>query len=310
MTDTSLPNTQSSVDPQSYVDSYAPPATSAPTASSMSSTTATPPTSSAPQRDHDPLEELEKALKEYEERQKQLGEQKQEAVEKTQAVVEASPKEDPLKELERVLDEYEAKFKSDDQALAPAVSAPAQQDALSQEEYRSVLKDEPVSTPAPAESAASSTSSAPATGPAEKIEEQNIFELLGVMDADSSEKEAFLDELQTALWEDFLDKDLALLVTESQLKEVRDLRAQTSLPENDRQEKLIKKVESLVPDIEDIMLEKALELKEEMVKERMAGMKEYFAAQSDKLAKIQEAETHISAGQWKTGAQLLNSLTA
>lgn len=269
----------------------------------MPSTTATPSTGSAPQRDHDPLEELEKALKEYEERQKQLGEQKQEAVEKTQAVVEASPKEDPLKELERVLDEYEAKFKQDDQALAPAVSAPAQQDALSQEEYRSVLKDEPVQ-------AQPSVGSTPATGPAEKIEEQNIFELLGVMDADSSEKEAFLDELQTALWEDFLDKDLALLVTESQLKEVRDLRAQTSLPENDRQEKLIKKVESLVPDIEDIMLEKALELKEEMVKERMAGMKEYFAAQSDKLAKIQEAETHISAGQWKTGAQLLNSLTA
>jgi hypothetical protein len=65
-----------------------------------------------------------------------------------------------------------------------------------------------------------------------------------------------------------------------------------------------------VPDVEDIMLEKALNLKEEMVWERVAGMKEYFANQQQSLAKIKEAENHLTAGHWKTGTQLLNTLTA
>jgi hypothetical protein len=69
-------------------------------------------------------------------------------------------------------------------------------------------------------------------------------------------------------------------------------------------------VEQLVPDVEEIMLEKALELKEEMVKERLVGMKEYYAARPAEFAKINEAEQHVLAGRWKTGAQLLNTLTA
>lgn len=311
MTDTSLPSHQSSAIPSSYVDSYTPPSSNNGAAAlPQTPVTATQPVAQtaapSPSSSSDPLAELEKALQEYEVRQKQLTQKTQQVVQQTQETVKATGADDPLAELERVLDEYESKYKQQPDILTPATAGGlATEDksaVLSPQEYEAVLKNEPVATTAP--------KTAFAADSGQGIEEQNIFELLGVIDAQAAEKEAFLDELQTALWEDFLDKDLALLVDQGQLKEIQDLRGQTALPENERQEKLIQKVEVLVPDVEEIMLEKALELKEDMVKERLSGMKEYYATRPAELTKIQAAEKQILAGQWKAGAQLLNTLTA
>lgn len=298
MTDTSLPSQPTPPVSHSYVDSYTPPVTTGqtPTPSQVPTPPSTPQSSAA-----DPLAELEKALQEYEARQKQLTAEEKDIAQKTQAVVKDTPGEDPLAELERVLDEYEAKYKQPPtQATADAGTT------MTNDEFKAMLKDEPIA----AKPVSTPTQPTQTSTGGQAIEEQNIFELLGVMDAEASEKEAFLDELQQALWEDFLDKDVSLLVTADQLKEIQTLRAQTTLPENERQEKLIAKVEKLVPDIEDIMLEKALELKEDMVRERLAGMKEYYAARPAEMAKIQTAEKEIAAGRWKAGAALLNSLTA
>ncbi|HEX9817353.1 MAG TPA: hypothetical protein VGA89_00435, partial [Patescibacteria group bacterium] len=298
------------------------------------------------QKTNDPLAELEKALAEYEARQKQQLPSAKAKV--TQADTVSQTSEDPLKELGRVLDEYEANYKkralakATDQNIMPApepttkpaiepvvesttqlasepTAKPAAQsttapepvgEVITPEEYQSVLKD----TPAESTTAKSSTSSPVSTtaiaSQAEPIEEQNIFELLGVLNSDSAEQEAFLDELQQAIWDDFLDKDLSLLVNPAQLKEVQSLREQAGLAEADRQEQQIAKVKELVPDIEEIMLEKALALKEEMVNERLSGMKEYFAGQTEKLAQLTEAEQYFQAGRWRTGAKILNSLSA
>lgn len=303
MTDTSLPSAQPP-SATSYVDSYNPPTGS----STSAAPSATKPQTAAPsapsaKASSDPLADLEKALQDYEDRQKQLAGKTQTVVDKTQQAVKTDDVKDPLAELERVLDEYESRYKqtagTSQDKKAPA-KAP---EPVTPEELQSVMKDEPMKP-------AATNSQKPVSDGAESIEEQNIFELLGVGDAEPAEKEAFLDELQQALWEDFLDRDVSLLVTPDQMKEIEALRQQNAGSEIAVQEQLIKKVETLVPDVEEIMLEKALELKEDMVRERVAGMKEYYAARPDDLAKVQEAEKHISAGRWKTGTQLLNTLNS
>ncbi|HCR81625.1 MAG: hypothetical protein UX28_C0003G0106 [Candidatus Pacebacteria bacterium GW2011_GWA1_46_10] len=331
MTDTSLPNHQSSAQ-NSYVDSYSPPASGSVKPVGGSSTPPQPagsvPTSSTTS---DPLAELEKALSEYEARQKQNQAKHQAVVKQAGTIPSTDLKEDPLAELERVLDEYDRKYRQKPgaqstttrstsvQSAAPAQSTPQPKDddkTMTADEFKYMLKhpNSPANTMPVAQPVAGSSTSSDAgkdfpAADKEAIEEQNIFELLGVMKADEHEKEAFLDELQQALWEDFLDKDLALLIDDNQLKEIQALRKKTDLTDTARQEQLIQKVEQLVPDIEEIMLEKALELKEDMVKERLAGMKEYYATKPDEMTKIQQAEQHILHGRWKTGAQLLNTLT-
>jgi len=130
------------------------------------------------------------------------------------------------------------------------------------------------------------------------------------MDADAAEKEAFLDELQQALWDDFLDRDLSLLINQKQFEEIKKLREQTDISDEERQNRLIATVEDLIPELEEIMLEKALDLKEAMVQERLAGMKEYFAGRSNELNKIKQAEQHLKARRWQTGSRILNTLIA
>lgn len=142
----------------------------------------------------------------------------------------------------------------------------------------------------------------------ESLEDQNIFFLLGVSDGSEEEKEKFLDELQQVIWEDFLEYDVKLLITSSEYEEFKKLLDEPAANDLEKQEKLVVFLEKLVPDLEEIMLEKALELKGDMVRERIAGMKEYHANNQAALATIGQAESMLGENKWRSTADTLNSI--
>lgn len=188
-------------------------------------------------------------------------------------------------------------------APTPDTVAPAQ------ESTESVSAAAPTSaTPAPSTSDAQGDANRP-TG-SQNLEDQNIFFLLGVEDGSDEEKEAFLDELQQVIWEDFLDRDVELLLTEEEFQGLKQLMVQKDKSELQIQEDMVVYLEKLIPDLEEILLEKALELKEDMVKERLASMRELAAGKDEVLAKLSEAETLIRDNQWRSAAEVLNALPA
>jgi hypothetical protein len=138
---------------------------------------------------------------------------------------------------------------------------------------------------------------------------QNIFDLLGAADGEDSEKEAFLDELQQVVWEDFIQTDVQTLLTEAEYAEFSQIVNQQDTPNEEKQEKAIKYLENLLPDLEEILLNKALQLKQDLVWERVAGMREYFAGQDQQLQAVVQAEALFKQGRWHDGAQLLNTLS-
>lgn len=142
----------------------------------------------------------------------------------------------------------------------------------------------------------------------EVIEDQNIFQLLGVNDGTDEEKERFLDELQEVIWEDFLETDLELLVTEEEHAKVKEILAQTNKNDQELQDETIQFLEKLIPDLEEIMLEKALELKEDMVRERIAGMREFYAGNTSALGQLSEAEKLLTEDKWYSATQKLNGV--
>lgn len=146
----------------------------------------------------------------------------------------------------------------------------------------------------------------------EDIESQNIFFMLGVEDGDDDLKEKFLDQLQEVIWDDFLTNDIELLLTQNELGEFKTYKEKVDASEGDAQEQakdeMVGYIEGLVPDLEDIMLEKALDLKADLFVERINGMKEYFAENQEKLAKVFEAEKQMYADQWKSAADVLNGI--
>lgn len=149
-----------------------------------------------------------------------------------------------------------------------------------------------------------------AAAPSQALEDQNIFELLGIADASDDEKEVFLDELQSVIWEDFVENDVELLLTEDELKQFQAIAGETSASEEDRQGKMIEFLENLIPDLEKIMLEKAIELKEELTRERISEYQEFYKADPAKLDQVNQALSMVDQDQWRNAAVALNSLRA
>ena len=160
----------------------------------------------------------------------------------------------------------------------------------------------------PPESQTASEAPTSNTDSSELLENQNIFELLGITEATEEEKELFLDELQQVIWEDFVENDVELLLTEDELKEFRVIAENTSLSEDDRQGQMIEFLENLIPDLDKIMLEKALDLKEEMTRQRIIELQQHYKDTPERLEIVQQALTLADQQQWRSVAATLNAM--
>lgn len=156
----------------------------------------------------------------------------------------------------------------------------------------------------------SQASTAPSAPASEKLEDQNIFTLLGVSDGSDSEKSQFLDQLQQVIWEDFLENDVTLLVLDSEYQKLKEITGENTADLSiETQEKVIEYLEELIPDLEDIMVDKAVRLKADLVRERIQSLKTLHSADSEKSAKILEAESLIHDDKWASGSSVLNTLS-
>lgn len=172
------------------------------------------------------------------------------------------------------------------------------------------LKPEPISDPKPQPKPEPKVDPKPKLKPtkqgSQSLQSQNIFFLLGVKDGAEDEKEAFLDELQQVIWEDFLANDVQLLITVEEMTQLKVIMAKGDGAQE--QEEMIVYLEKLIPDLEEIMLEKALHLKADLVRERIAGMRDYHKENQVALDQLKKGEELVSQDQWQSAAETLNSI--
>ncbi len=159
-----------------------------------------------------------------------------------------------------------------------------------------------------ASSSASNPSSETNSDVSEEIADQNIFEMLGVTDGTTEQREQFLDELQAVIWDDFIEHDTKLLLTDEEQQELRKI-LDPDPKSAENQEKAVIYLEKLIPDLEEIMLEKALQLKEEMARERLRAMQELHSQDPQKTSVINQAQQAMNEKKWNTATKLLNSLS-
>ena len=172
-------------------------------------------------------------------------------------------------------------------------------------------RDQPIDTVSSAPSSeplVAEQTVAETTGPSEELADQNIFEMLGVTTGTPEQREQFLDELQQVIWEDFIEHDTKLLLTDAEQVELQKILQAAPDKSLEQQEQVVVYLEKLIPDLEDIMLEKALQLKEEMARERLRSLRELHRNDPDKIATIDRAEQQMSQQQWRSASELLNSL--
>ena len=141
----------------------------------------------------------------------------------------------------------------------------------------------------------------------EELKSQNIFTMLGLMNITDEEKNQFLDELEAMIWDDFVVHDLELLLTSEEYTGARKILDNADINKDEVKENLIVYLEKLIPDLDEVLYDKALELKSEMMGERLGKMKE--SADEAVLAKVKEVENLISQNLWKSASLLLNQLS-
>lgn len=195
------------------------------------------------------------------------------------------------------VDEYVPPVQTSTNQASEAVSEPSAT-AQSSDVVETVPTSTQSATPAP-------TTDTPSS---EALEDQNIFDLLGITEATEEEKELFLDELQQVIWEDFVENDVELLLTEDELKEFRAISENTSVSEDDRQGQMIDFLEKLIPDLEKIMLEKALDLKEDMTRQRITELQQHYKDTPERLDIVQQTLTLADQQQWRSVATTLNAM--
>lgn len=142
----------------------------------------------------------------------------------------------------------------------------------------------------------------------ESLEEQNIFSMLGVSTASNEQRESFLDELQQVIWEDFLEYDVKLLITLEDYDHLQEMLKKPGSDTEQSQEEIVTYLEKKIPDLENIMLEKALELKAEMFKERLTSLRELFSDQPEKIKSLAAAEKLMLEQKWRSAVEAVASL--
>lgn len=227
-----------------------------------------------------------------------------------------------LADLEKKIDQEAAKNKSQSsenvaaESVVPVAAPTATVDTTS--DFRQARSATPLtepaavdeSTPAITPAASTSPTSAPTESAVEPDQEdlksQNIFDMLGLAKISDEEKNQFLDELELMIWDDFIVHDLELLLTSEEHAKARQILDDNSKSDDERKEALVIFLEKLIPDLDEVLYEKALELKSEMMAERLNKLK--ADATPATAATVKQAESMIAQNRWRSAAQLLNSL--
>lgn len=180
----------------------------------------------------------------------------------------------------------------------------------------SVNQSQPPANPVPSNMPFDDTTDVVSSGaaavntPSESLDDQNIFFMLDADDGTEEQKNQFLDELQQVIWEDFLENDTKLLLTNDEMMQLQDLTGGDFSKPILEQEAAVEFLEKLIPDLEDLMLEKALQLKGDLFRERITSLRELYADNPEQLGAVEQANSLMEQDQWFSATQTLNAMTA
>jgi len=143
---------------------------------------------------------------------------------------------------------------------------------------------------------------------AEDLESQNIFEMLNLDHLEQSEKEAFLDDLEKLIWDNFIEVELAQLLNPEEKAQAEQILADSTKGDDERKEALLIYLEKFIPNLEEIMYKKALLLKKEMFEERIRKSRQQASEDNNLslMADLDQIQELIKADRYKTAIALLN----
>lgn len=138
------------------------------------------------------------------------------------------------------------------------------------------------------------------------IENQNIFDLLGARSLSAAEEADFLDRLQKTIWDDFLDNNVELLLTDEEVEGLIAIINRGDVNDDEKQSLMLEYMQKLIPDLDEILLEKASKLKKDLTMERIASLEEMYREDEGKMRQLIEVRKLVEEERWMEVADTLN----
>ncbi len=141
------------------------------------------------------------------------------------------------------------------------------------------------------------------------IQNMSIFDMLGVQGTEE-EKEAFLTQVQDVIWQDVVETDLAPLLSDAEIEAVEKMLNDEGKTDEEKRDYLFGLIIDKVPDAESVLLTRTMQLKSDLLSERLEGMKEYFQGKAEAQSKLAQAQTLIEQQKHEEAVAILNALSA
>lgn len=143
----------------------------------------------------------------------------------------------------------------------------------------------------------------------QSIQSMSIFDMLGV-EGTEEEKEAFLTQVQDVIWQDVVETDLAPLLSDAELDEVEAFLENEATTDDAKRDYLFGLIIDKVPDAESVLLTRTMQLKSDLLTERLEGMKEFFVNNAAAQSKLSQAEQLLTQHKHDEAVAILNELSA
>jgi len=142
------------------------------------------------------------------------------------------------------------------------------------------------------------------------FEQLDIFTVLGVAQ-DDPDREAFLQQMEEAIWEEIVENELADKLSDTELGQIESILDAKDVSQDGKRDQLFGMVVGRIPNFEKIVREYTMAAKRDLLSERLEGTKEFYTTtqpNADKLSQVERAGQLFEAGEFSACAQALNAI--
>lgn len=141
-----------------------------------------------------------------------------------------------------------------------------------------------------------------------QLQNISVFSLLGISEetTSESEKQLFLTELESTIWEQVVEEELKEALTEEEMDTIDTILNNEETPVHKKRSAIVDFVHAKVPDIEEKLLHEAQVAKFNLLQERIDGLRVFYANNQEQINILNQAEDLVENEKVSEAIALLN----
>jgi hypothetical protein len=141
----------------------------------------------------------------------------------------------------------------------------------------------------------------------QQLWDQDIFFLIGI-NGTEEEKNNYKNKLDQVVWDDFLINDAPLLLTNSEMIVLQVIIEHEDDDQSAKKQKILDYLATVCPDVDQLLDEKSLSQKEDMLYVRISEMERRYQYAPQALERIKDAKVACAMNRFHDAIAILNEV--